>query len=215
MGREVVHFEGPAADRVDAEMRVFLEWLNHDKGVDLVLKAAIAHLWFVTIHPFEDGNGRIGRAIVDYLLARSEKTNQRFYSLSSQIQKERKQYYAVLEKTQKGGLDITAWIEWFFACLERAIEGSLSTLEKVVSKRNFWKAHGDVELNGRQRKILNRLLDGLEGKLTTTKWAKMARCSQDTAYRDITDLMAQGILVKGPEGGRSTSYLLVDLSHGV
>ena len=209
MGDEVVHFEGPSADRVDQDMKLFLDWLNHEKTLDLVLKAAIAHLWFVTIHPFDDGNGRIGRAIADLLLARSEKSPHRFYSLSAQIQKERKGYYAILEKTQKGSLNITRWIEWFFGCLERAIKNALSTLDVVLHKAQVWEALAEIPLNERQRKIINRMLDGFEGKLTSSKWAKIAKCSQDTAYRDILDLVDRGILTKNPEGGRSTSYSFV------
>ena len=208
MGKETLHFEGPAAERVDHEMKLFLDWLNNDATVDLVLKAAIAHLWFVTIHPFEDGNGRIGRAIVDMLLARSEKSSHRFYSLSAQIQKERKSYYAILEQTQKGKLDITSWLEWFLSCLGRAIEEALSTLDTVMYKARFWEAFAEVPLNERQRKIINCLLDKFEGKLTSSKWAKLAKCSQDTAYRDILDLVDRGILIKNSEGGRSTSYSL-------
>lgn len=210
IGNEIVHFEGPSAKRVIHEMQLFLDWFNNEKSLDLVLKAAIAHFWFVTIHPFEDGNGRIGRAIADLLLARSENSSRRFYSLSAQIQKERKQYYAILEKTQKGDLDITAWIEWFFNCLRRSIDGAISTLSKILHKAQFWEELSGTSLNDRQRKIINRLLDGFEGKLTTSKWAKIAKCSQDTAHRDILDLIDRQILRKNPAGGRSTSYSLVD-----
>ncbi len=209
MGKETVHFEAPPAERVDGEVEIFLEWLNGETAVDPVVKAAIAHLWFVTIHPFEDGNGRIGRAIADLLLARSEKSPHRFYSLSAQIQSERKGYYAILEKTQKGTLDITPWIRWFFGCLERAIEDALSVLDTVMRKAQFWKVLAEVTLNERQRKVMNRMLDGFNGKLTSSKWAKIAKCSQDTAYRDILDLVERGILRKNQEGGRSTSYSLV------
>ena len=212
MGKETVHFEAPPAERVGHEMELFLHWINHEKSLDLVLKAAIAHLWFVTIHPFDDGNGRIGRAIADYMLAHSEKSSHRFYSLSAQIQQERKSYYAHLEQTQKGDLNITTWIEWFFGCLKRAIENALSTLDTVVYKSQFWEALVKVPLNERQRKLINRLLDGFVGKLTSSKWAKIAKCSQDTAYRDILDLLERGILTKNSEGGRSTSYSLVKLS---
>lgn len=210
IGKEIVHFDGPPAEKVDYEMQLFLEWLNADINIDFILKAAIAHLWFVTIHPFDDGNGRIGRAIADLLLARSEKSSRRFYSLSSQIQLERKEYYSILEKTQKGELDITPWIEWFFDCLERAIKDGLSSLDIIIRKAQFWENLAEMTLNERQRKIINLLLDGFEGKLTTAKWAKIAKCSQDTAYRDILDLIAKNILVKNTEGGRSTSYSLVD-----
>lgn len=208
MGKEVVHFEAPPADRVEKEMGLFLDWLNNESKIDLVLKAAIAHFWFVTIHPFDDGNGRIGRAIADLLLARSEKSSCRFYSLSSQIQKERKSYYQILEKSQKGSLDITNWIEWFFICLKRAIDDASNVLEKILKKNQFWENLAEISLNDRQKKIIHRLLDEFEGKLTTSKWAKIAKCSQDTAYRDILDLMKKGILIKSKEEGRSTSYSL-------
>jgi len=208
MGKEKIHFEAPPANRVSDEMESFLKWINEERAMDLVLKAAIAHLWFVTIHPFDDGNGRIGRAIGDFLLARSEKSSHRFYSLSNQIQAERKHYYAVLEQTQKGTLDITTWIDWFLGCLERSIQGAFSILETVLDKARVWETVVDVSLNERQRKVLNRLLDGFEGKLTSSKWAKIAKCSQDTAHRDIVDLIEKGILVKNAEGGRSSSYKL-------
>ncbi len=209
IGKETIHFEAPPAEKVEHAMEVFLDWLNKEKSLDLVLKAAIAHLWFVTIHPFEDGNGRIGRAIADMLLARSENSSHRFYSLSSQIQAERKSYYAILEQTQKDGLDVTSWIKWFLDCLGRSIENALLTLDAIVYKSQFWEAIAKVPLNVRQRKIINRMLDGFEGKLTSSKWAKMTKCSQDTAYRDIVELIDQGILIKNPEGGRNTSYSLV------
>jgi Fic family protein len=176
------------------------------------LKAALAHFWFVTIHPFDDGNGRIARAIADLMLARSEKSSHRFYSLSAQIQLERKSYYDILERTQKGGLDVTSWIEWFFACLARAIEKATALFELLARKRKYLEALTEAPLNERQRKIIGLLLDGFEGKLTTSKWAKIAKCSQDTAYRDILDLVDRGILVKNSEGGRSTSYGLYTAS---
>jgi len=209
MGKEIIHFEAPPAEKVEREMELFLDWLNNETAMDLVLKAALAHLWFITIHPFDDGNGRIGRAIADMMLARSEKSSRRFYSLSAQIQIERKKYYAILEQTQKGSLDITAWIEWFFGCLGRAIDAALATLETVINKAQFWEKLAEVSLNERQKKIINRILDGFEGKLTSSKWAKIAKCSQDTAYRDILDLVERGILTKNAEGGRSTSYSLI------
>lgn len=208
MGREKIHFEAPSAERVDDEMNSFLKWVNEEHSLDLVLKAALAHLWFVTIHPFDDGNGRIGRAIADLFLARSEKSSHRFYSLSEQIQIKRKHYYAILEKTQKGTLDVTSWIEWFLGCLDRAIQKALGVLEAVLCKARFWESLSNVALNERQRKILNRLLDSFEGNLTSSKWAKIAKCSQDTAHRDILDLIEKGILVKNPRGGRSSSYSL-------
>ncbi|MCE5294181.1 MAG: Fic family protein [Chlamydiales bacterium] len=209
LDKETIHFEAPPANRVAHEMELFLHWFNTEVSIDLVLKSAIAHLWFLTIHPFDDGNGRIGRAIADLCLARSEKSSCRFYSLSAQIQKERKSYYTILEKTQKGDVSITLWIEWFLNCLERAIQQALLTLDKVKRKGEFWESLTQVSLNDRQRIVINRLLDGFEGKLTTTKWAKLTKCSQDTALRDILDLIAKGVLRKNPEGGRSTSYTLI------
>jgi Fic family protein len=209
LGKERIHFEGPPASRVDREMGIFLEWLNNETKIDLVLKSAIAHLWFVTLHPFDDGNGRIGRAITDLLLTCSENNSRRFYSLSAQIQLERKGYYYILEQTQKGGLDITPWIEWYLHCLIEAIQQALSTTESIRMKGRIWERLAKTPLNERQRKIINRLLDGFEGKLTTSKWAKIAKCSQDSAHRDILDLVHRGILVKNPEGGRSTSYSLL------
>lgn len=208
MGKEIVHFEAPSAVYVEKEMEVFLDWLNTDERLDLVLKAAIAHLWFLTIHPFEDGNGRIGRAIVDMLLSRSENSPRRFYSLSSQIQIQRKSYYAILEKTQKGTLNITDWIEWFLNCINGAIEDAFTTPTITLQKSHFWDSLKETTLNERQRKVINQLLDDFVGKLTSSKWAKMAKCSQDTAYRDIMDLVDRGILSKNPESGRSTSYNL-------
>ena len=208
MGKENIHFEAPSFERVEKEMQRLLQWMNEEQSVDCVLKAAIAHLWFVTIHPFDDGNGRIGRAIADLLLAQSEKSSHRFYSLSAQIQVERKQYYSILERTQKGSLNITDWIEWFLSCLEKAIQKALDVFETVLDKTRIWEALANVALNERQRKVLNRLLDGFEGKLTSSKWAKIAKCSQDTAHRDIVDLIEKGVLVKNPGGGRSSNYSL-------
>ncbi|MCX6991380.1 MAG: Fic family protein [Chlamydiae bacterium] len=210
-GKETVHFESPPAEKVDFEMDQFLDWVNNETTIDLVLKAALAHLWFVTIHPFDDGNGRIGRAIADLILARSENSSRRFYSLSAQIQIERKGYYAILEQTQKGSLDVTPWIKWFFNCLGRAIDNALLTLDTILYKTKYWETLKEVPINERHRKIINLMLDGFEGKLTSTKWAKITKCSQDTAYRDILDLIAKGILVKNTEGGRNTSYSLVKL----
>jgi Fic family protein len=207
-GKEIVHFEAPPAVRVEHETNLFLAWFNRETDLDFVLKAAIAHLWFITIHPFDDGNGRIARAIGDLMLARSEKSPRRFYSLSAQIQKERKGYYEILEKTQKGSLDITSWIRWFFDCLGRAVDGALSKLDTVLHKAQIWESLSEISFNERQRKVINQLLDGFEGKLTSTKWAKMTKCSQDTALRDISELIDQDILTKNPEGGRSTSYSL-------
>ncbi len=212
IGREKVHYEAPPAKQVNAEMREFLTWLNRKDSMDLVLKAALAHLWFVTIHPFEDGNGRIGRAITDQLLARSEDSSQRFYSMSAQIRAERKAYYNILEMTQKGNLDITNWLEWFLDCLDRAIGGAETILGDVLQKARFWELHRDTKFNDRQRQILNRLFDGFEGKLTSSKWAKLTKVSQDTAVRDIDDLVKRGILVKNPGGGRSTNYSLTEIA---
>ena len=208
IGRERVHYEAPTAGRLNAEMSVFLQWLAEDAQLEPVLKAAIAHLWFVTIHPFEDGNGRIARAIADMALARSEQSPQRFYSMSAQIRLERKAYYDILEATQKGDLDITAWLEWFLRCLDRAIDGAEDLLSGVLHKAYFWEAIKDQPLNARQRTVLNRLLDGFEGKLTSSKWAKLTKSSPDTALRDITNLVERGVLVRDGAGGRSTSYSL-------
>jgi len=213
-GKQRVHFQGPPPGRVEEEMQAFLKWFDdRDDGLDLVLKAGIAHFWFVTIHPFEDGNGRIARAIADMTLARSEKTSQRFYSVSAQIRRERNQYYDCLEETQKGDLDITAQLEWFLDCLDRAFKGAEATLAKVLNKAGFWEKHHSAPLNERQRKIINMLLDGFEGKLTSSKWAKLTKSSQATAGRDIGDLEERGILKRNPAGGRSTSYSLADFQE--
>jgi Fic family protein len=208
VGRERVHYEAPAAARVAGDMGAFLSWFNGSPSIDPVLKAAVAHLWFVTIHPFADGNGRIARAITDLQLARSEGSPQRFYSMSAQICQERKAYYEILESTQKGDLDITGWLTWFLACLSRAFVGAEGILEGVLRKARFWEKHAGEPLNDRQRDMLNRLLDDFEGKLTSSKWAAIEKCSPDTALRDITDLLNRGILVKDQGGGRSTSYSL-------
>jgi Fic family protein len=212
IGKERVHFEAPAAARLRREMRAFLDWFNKPAALDPVLKAAQAHLWFVTIHPFDDGNGRLARAIADMSLARSENSPQRFYSMSAQIQQERAAYYDALERTQKGAMDITPWMEWFLGCLGRAIDGAQTTLAAILSKARFWESIAGVAINERQRLVLNRLLDGFEGKLTTSKYAKLAKCSQDTALRDILALAEHGILIRGTERGRSTSYALADVS---
>ncbi len=210
IGREKVHYQAPAAKRVPGEMRTFLKWFNGPQSIDPVLTAGLAHLWFVTIHPFEDGNGRIARTIADMVLARSENSTQRFYSMSAQIRLERNAYYDILEKTQKGSLDITPWLEWFLGCLDRAIDGAEHLLAGIFHKAHFWEAHTHKPFNKRQQAIINRLFDGFEGKLTSSKWAKLAKCSQDTALRDIDDLVKHGVLVKEPGGGRSTSYALAD-----
>jgi Fic family protein len=208
IGRERVHYEAPAAPRLETEMRPFLDWFNADQKGDPVIKAAVAHLWFVTIHPFDDGNGRIARAIADMALARSEQSTQRFYSMSAQIRQERNAYYDMLEATQKGTLDITNWIRWFLECLERAFDGADQMLGKVLAKAEFWRRHADASFNARQHDMLNRLLEGFTGKLTSSKWAKIEKCSPDTALRDITDLVSRGILEREAAGGRSTSYRL-------
>ncbi len=209
MGRETVHFEAPHADRLEDEMTEYLAWLNGETTGDSVMKAAIAHLWFVTIHPFEDGNGRMGRAIADMALARSDKSAQRFYSMSARIEKERKEYYDQLEAAQKGNLDITPWLHWFLSCLGRAIDAARDTISHVLHKATLWERIHQHPVQDRQRKVLNLLMDGLEGKLTTSKYAALAKCSQDTALRDIRELMEWNILAQNPEGGRSTSYVLV------
>lgn len=210
VGREKVHYKAPEAVAVPAEMRAFLQWFNGQEPADLVLKAGIAHLWFVTIHPFEDGNGRIARAIADLILARSEHSPQRFYSMSAQIRQERSDYYDILERTQKGDLDITPWLDWFLGCLGRTFEGADSILEAVLKKARFWQAHTGTGFNERQRLMINCLHNGFEGKLTSSKWGKLAKCSQDSAGRDIDDLIRKGILQKDAAGGRSTSCSLVE-----
>ena len=189
-------------------MARFIKWCNTPPEIDPVIKSALAHFWFVTIHPFEDGNGRIARAIADLLLSRSEGISHRFYSMSAQIQRERDDYYEILERCQKSDLDITAWINWFLNCLNRAIGASEQTLKAVLTKAAFWKTHADESFNERQRKVINRLLDGFEGKLTSSKWAKLTKSSPDTALRDINDLVGRSILSKDEAGGRSTSYTL-------
>lgn len=214
VGREQVHFEAPAADQVAAEMQQFLSWFNTERSLDAVLKAGLAHLWFVTIHPFEDGNGRVARALTELQLARADASAQRFYSLSAQLRQERAAYYAQLEAAQKGSLDVTAWLTWFLGCLSRALTTTEQTLAKVLAKAHFWERHASVTLNARQQKLLHQLLDGFEGKLTSTKWAAIAKCSQDTATRDIQALLDAGILVKEAAGGRSTSYRLADGALG-
>jgi Fic family protein len=208
VGRQHVHFVAPAAKRLKHEMQTFLDWFNEVNEKDWVVKASLAHFWFVTIHPFDDGNGRIARAIADMSLARSERSSQRFYSMSAQIRQQRRAYYDHLEQTQRGTMDITNWMAWFFDCLGHAIDGAQTTLATVLVKARFWDSIAAVPLNERQRLVLNRLLDGFEGKITTSKWAKLAKCSQDTATRDILALVSQGVLRRNAEGGRSTSYSL-------
>lgn len=208
MGKEKVHYQAPDSLLLESEMSRFLDWFNNITELDLVLKASIAHLWFVTVHPFEDGNGRIARALADMLLAQSDKSPQRFYSMSAQIRIERKQYYEILEKTQSGNLDITDWIKWFLSCLVNALKSTDTILNRVLFKADFWTRHAKTVTNERQKKLLNKILDGFEGKLTSSKWAKIARCSKDTAIRDINDLIKKNILKKEDAGGRSTSYEL-------
>lgn len=207
-GRERAHYEAPTYNRLEKEMKVFLNWFEQEQLMDPVLKASIAHFWFVTIHPFEDGNGRIARAITDLQLSRSESNRHRFYSMSSQIQKERKFYYDILEQSQKATVDITSWIAWFLECLKRAILSSEEILKTTLLKAAFWEACKNKTINPRQKLLINRLLEGFEGKLTSTKWGKIAKCSQDTALRDINDLLAKDILSKENAGGRSTNYIL-------
>lgn len=210
MGREKVHYEAPAPERVPGEMARFIAWLNEDNpALDPVLKAGIAHLWFVSIHPFDDGNGRIARAITEMLLCRADGTGKRFYSMSNQINLEKNKYYDVLEKTQRGDGDITEWLLWFFDCLDKAIESTTETLSSVLSKARFWDVHKEERFNERQRKIINMLFDDFFGKLTTSKWAKIAKCSSDTALNDINDLVSKGVLKKNDEGGRSTNYSII------
>lgn len=208
MGREVIHFEAISADRLKPEMDTFLHWFNDPTPHDLVLKAAIAHFWFIIIHPFEDGNGRIARALTDLLLARSDGMKERFYSMSSQIHAERKLYYAVLQKVQHSNGDLTEWVEWFLNCLKRSLLSSDAALSAILNKARFWAHHESTPLNERQRTLIHKLLGDFEGKLTTSKWAKLAKCSSDTALRDIKDLLQKEILVQQDQGGRSTHYVL-------
>lgn len=212
IGKERVRFEAPAAAHLEREIQVFMEWFNANADIDPVLRAGLAHLWFLTIHPFDDGNGRIARAIADMALASSENSSQRFYSMSAEIRQQRDAYYDILERTQKGTLDITPWMEWFLDCLGRALDGAQTALGAVLRKARFWEALAEMTINERQRLVLNRLLDGFEGKLTTSKYAALAKVSQDTAHRDILPLLERGILVRNPEGGRSTSYALASIA---
>ena len=209
IGKEKIHYQAPSSSCLEKEMKKFLEWFNHHQDIDLVIKAALAHLWFVTLHPFEDGNGRIARALTDMILAQSDGQSYRFYSMSAQIRNERKQYYDILELTQKGELDVTEWLQWFLYCLLNALKLSKKILKKVIFKHKFWTDNTSRIENERQKKILNKLFDGFDGKLTSSKWAKIGKCSQDTALRDINDLIDKQILYKLPKGGRSTGYALM------
>jgi Fic family protein len=211
VGRERVHFEAPVAERLDEEMRRFLEWFNSEATIEPVLKAALAHLWFVTIHPFDDGNGRIARAIADMALARSEGSSRRFYSMSAQIREERGDYYGILERTQQQTMDVTVWMEWFLACLTRALQSAQAALSGVIERARYWERLRDLPLNERQRLVVNKLVEGFEGKLTTSKWAALTKSSNDTALRDIQQLVERGVLLRNPEGGRSSSYSLAAL----
>jgi Fic family protein len=211
VGREKVHFEAPPTERLRQEMARFLDWYNHAQGLDPTIKAGLTHLWFVTIHPFEDGNGRIGRAVCDMALARADGSTRRFYSLSAQIQRERKDYYDSLEFAQKGTLDVTEWLEWFLGCLLRAIQEALEQTKAVMLKASFWSHWSGTSMNERQVMMLNMMLDGFEGNLTNKKWVAMNKCSPDTALRDIKDMVDRGVLVSAGAGGRSTHYVLCDL----
>ena len=213
IGKERVHFEAPPAERLESEMASFLTWFNMPPSLDPVLKAGIAHLWFVTLHPFEDGNGRIARAIAEMALSQADGTKERFYSMSSGIEVERREYYLELESAQRGSLDITAWLAWFLACLDRTIEGAHKALSSVLYKARLWQRINQTPLNERQRKIINSMLDYFKGHLTTSKYANLAECSNDTALRDIQALLERGLIVKNPGGGRSTSYRLAEANQ--
>ncbi len=213
IGKRRVHFEAPPAARLDAETDAFLDWFNAESSDDTVIKAGLAHLWFVTLHPFDDGNGRISRAIGDMALARAERSTQRYYSLSAQIQRERNDYYEMLERSQKDTLDATPWLAWFLGCLLRAQGNAISALDVTLARGTFWQRWSGVAMNERQIKLINRLLEGFEGKLTSSKWAAIAKCSPDTALRDINELIAQGVLMKSASGGRSTSYELAPVGQ--
>jgi Fic family protein len=215
LGRERVHFEAPRAERLEAEMAAFTRWFNEAPSTDPVIKAGIAHFWFVTIHPFEDGNGRIARAIADMALARADGAKERFYSMSAQIEAERKDYYTELEAAQKGAANITRWLLWFLGCLDRAIDAADLTLSEVIKKAKVWQSIGHISLNERQRRVINRLLDGFTGYMTTSKYASIAHCSRQTAFRDIHDLVFHGIMLPNSAGGRSTSYRLADSPRSV
>ena len=209
MGKEKVHFQAPHHDKVQKEMNALLDWINNEKEIDLVIKSAIVHFWFIIIHPFDDGNGRIARGLTDLLLAKSEQSSLRFYSLSNQILTEKKTYYSILQKVQHSSGDITEWVDWFLNCLYRSLQSTETTLKKVFNKSDFWEQHQETELNSRQRKMINKLLEGFEGKLKSSKWAEITKSSTDTALRDIKDLISKGILRQETSGGRSTNYELI------
>lgn len=211
LGREKIHFEAPPSDQVPAMMQSFMDWVNASDSTDPIIRAALAHLWFVTIHPFDDGNGRITRTITEMMLVRADGMPQRFYSMSAEIMRQRKSYYENLERAQQGGVDVTEWVLWFIEALKAAVYTALATTDRTLQKTAFWQQHHNDSLNDRQRKIVNMLWDGFEGKLTTQKWAKICHCSQDTALRDILLLIEKGILRKAEEGGRSTNYELVTM----
>jgi Fic family protein len=211
IGREKVHYEAPDASTLESQMGRFLDWFNTENSIDPLLKAAIAHFWFVTIHPFEDGNGRIARAIGDMQLSRADDDSKRFYSMSTQIEAEKKRYYDILEKTQKGTLDITEWLEWFLNCLDRALSKTKTIIDKVMEKARFWASYNHIPVNTRQTTMINKLLDGFDGKLNSSKWAKIGKCSADTALRDIQDLIDKGMLMKGHSGSKNTYYILTPL----
>lgn len=211
MGKERVHYEAPGSERLKDEMKFFLDWFNGSQHLEPVIKSAIAHLWFITIHPFDDGNGRIARAIADMQLSKADGDNHRFYSMSAQIRIERNAYYEILEKTQKGNLDITKWLLWFLNCLDRALDTSEQSLQRVLDKTRFWDQHAATPINERQRLMINKLFDGFFGKLTSGKWAKITGCSSDTALRDIHDLVSKKVLLQEESGGRSTSYILINV----
>ena len=213
LGKEKIHYQAPDANMLEKEMTLFVNWFNHENNIDPVLKAAIAHLWFVTIHPFDDGNGRIARAITDMQLARSDGSNQRFYSMSAQIKLDRKNYYNILEKTQSNDLNITNFLKWFIKSLSNALLNSDKTLSKVLDKAYFWNLNSNISLNERQKKMINKLFVGFKGNLTSSKWANINKCSSDTALRDIQDLINKNILSKDHAGGRSTKYNLIFQSH--
>jgi len=212
-GRRRIHYEAPPADRLSSEVEAFLAWFNGPLEIDPLLRSGLAHFWFVTIHPFDDGNGRIARAIADMALAQAERTGQRFYSVSAQIQRERNRYYEALERTQKGSLDVTEWLSWFVPCFSRAIGAAEEQSRSVLCKAEFWRRVGEEPLSARQRTVLNRFLDGFEGTLTANKWAALGKCSVDTAQRDIHDLVSRGLLIRNPGGSRRTSYNLAGLEE--